>query len=205
MVTMPDSRTSPEDSVAVGPENLALEFLHTRRPAREGVVDDLHSPQALLAWLRERRSEPAESVEPILSTPQARALLDEAIRLRGAVAALVQARHRREPLPGWALFGVDRVLAATHWSWRLASAGKGAALEACPAGALPLSLLGPVALGAARLVAVVRADRLRPCASPRCGAWFVDTSKGGRRRWCSMARCGNREKAATHRAKVARG
>lgn len=40
-------------------------------------------------------------------------------------------------------------------------------------------------------------ERLRSC--PRCGWLFVDTSRGGRRRWCSMRTCGNREKALRHR------
>ncbi|WP_225772648.1 CGNR zinc finger domain-containing protein [Inquilinus sp. Marseille-Q2685] len=42
------------------------------------------------------------------------------------------------------------------------------------------------------------AERLRSC--PRCGWLFVDTSRGGKRRWCSMRTCGNREKASRHNA-----
>jgi predicted RNA-binding Zn ribbon-like protein len=30
---------------------------------------------------------------------------------------------------------------------------------------------------------------------------FYDTSRTGRRRWCDMATCGNRAKAARHRAR----
>ncbi|HIC14689.1 MAG TPA: CGNR zinc finger domain-containing protein, partial [Gemmatimonadetes bacterium] len=40
--------------------------------------------------------------------------------------------------------------------------------------------------------------RIRQCASEDCIYWFLDTSKSGRRRWCSMARCGNRAKVAKH-------
>ncbi len=40
-------------------------------------------------------------------------------------------------------------------------------------------------------------DRLHSC--PRCGWLFLDTSRGGRRRWCSMRTCGNREKVSRHR------
>ena len=40
-------------------------------------------------------------------------------------------------------------------------------------------------------------DRVRACA--RCGWLFLDSSRGGRRRWCSMSTCGNREKASRHR------
>lgn len=40
-------------------------------------------------------------------------------------------------------------------------------------------------------------ERLRSC--PRCGWLFLDTSRGGKRRWCSMQICGNREKVSRHR------
>lgn len=40
--------------------------------------------------------------------------------------------------------------------------------------------------------------RLRRCANPACVLLFYDTSKSGSRRWCDMATCGNRAKAAMH-------
>jgi predicted RNA-binding Zn ribbon-like protein len=40
--------------------------------------------------------------------------------------------------------------------------------------------------------------RLRQCAGPNCAWLFIDTSKGGRRRWCDMATCGNDAKARRH-------
>ncbi|WP_328808599.1 CGNR zinc finger domain-containing protein [Nonomuraea montanisoli] len=40
-----------------------------------------------------------------------------------------------------------------------------------------------------------RPSRVRPCAHPECVLWFLDVSKNGSRRWCSMESCGNRAKA----------
>ena len=40
--------------------------------------------------------------------------------------------------------------------------------------------------------------RFRSCEHDDCTLWFLDTSKGGRRRWCSMSTCGNRAKAKRH-------
>ncbi len=40
--------------------------------------------------------------------------------------------------------------------------------------------------------------RVRECASSECGAVYVDTSRNGSRRWCSMERCGARAKAAAY-------
>jgi predicted RNA-binding Zn ribbon-like protein len=47
-----------------------------------------------------------------------------------------------------------------------------------------------------------RADRLRICDNDTCRWIFYDESRAGRRRWCDMASCGNRAKAARHRARL---
>jgi predicted RNA-binding Zn ribbon-like protein len=45
-------------------------------------------------------------------------------------------------------------------------------------------------------------ERIRICASDTCAWVFYDESRAGRRRWCDMATCGNRAKAARHRMKL---
>lgn len=42
------------------------------------------------------------------------------------------------------------------------------------------------------------AVRLKCCSSDHCGWLFVDETGNSRRRWCSMASCGNRLKARRH-------
>lgn len=46
------------------------------------------------------------------------------------------------------------------------------------------------------------ADRLHQCEGNGCALLFVDTSRSGRRRWCSMAGCGNRAKVAGFRERL---
>ncbi|WP_019011729.1 CGNR zinc finger domain-containing protein [Deinococcus aquatilis] len=59
----------------------------------------------------------------------------------------------------------------------------------------------PVALDAADLLTSDLRHRVGECADDRgCGWLFLDVSKAGRRRWCSMKDCGNRAKAQRHRA-----
>ena len=41
-------------------------------------------------------------------------------------------------------------------------------------------------------------DRIRACAGHDCVLHFYDTSRAGKRMWCSMAGCGNRAKARRH-------
>jgi predicted RNA-binding Zn ribbon-like protein len=40
---------------------------------------------------------------------------------------------------------------------------------------------------------------MKECANDECTRLFVDLSRSGARRWCGMAECGNRHKAATYR------
>ncbi len=42
----------------------------------------------------------------------------------------------------------------------------------------------------------VSKERIRTCEHEDCILHFIDTSKSGKRRWCSMETCGNRHKAA---------
>ncbi len=60
----------------------------------------------------------------------------------------------------------------------------------------PEDCLSVVADAAADLFAMPDLARLRRCSNPACVLWFLDTSKNGARRWCSMDLCGNRTKAA---------
>lgn len=60
-------------------------------------------------------------------------------------------------------------------------------------GAIPEAL----SLLAVHALFTLPAGRVRACG--RCGWLFLDSSRGGRRRWCSMSTCGNREKASRHR------
>lgn len=57
---------------------------------------------------------------------------------------------------------------------------------------------------AAELVATGRWRGVRECASDTCTWMFLDTSKNHSRRWCEMARCGNRDKVHRFRTRSRR-
>ncbi|QET05056.1 hypothetical protein FOB72_23665 [Cupriavidus pauculus] len=46
-------------------------------------------------------------------------------------------------------------------------------------------------------------DLVRKCESDNCILWFYDRTRSHRRRWCSMALCGNRHKVAAFRRREA--
>jgi predicted RNA-binding Zn ribbon-like protein len=58
---------------------------------------------------------------------------------------------------------------------------------------------------AAELLANPSRGVVRECAGDACGWLFLDARRASRRRWCSMADCGNRAKVRRHRERRAAG
>lgn len=180
-------------------DHLALDLLNTVRRV-DGIVRDLLvAPEAAAAWLAgagvaDRALDPALTASP----PLARRFLEETVRLREGIRTLVDAFARGTVLPEPGLFALNRVLDARRTGLRIESGGVGAALQETVDAELPGGALAPVAEAAARLLAEGDRTRLRRCDADGCGLWFYDVSRNGRRRWCSMARCGNRAKVAAH-------
>jgi predicted RNA-binding Zn ribbon-like protein len=66
-------------------------------------------------------------------------------------------------------------------------------------------MLWPVARSALELLTSPDLARVKECDGVPCGWLFLDRSKAGRRRWCSMDSCGNRVKARRYRDRRAAG
>jgi len=62
--------------------------------------------------------------------------------------------------------------------------------------------LQPIAEAIGDLICNADFRLIRTCGAPTCTLMFYDRTKGHARRWCSMSICGNRAKAAAHRARV---
>jgi predicted RNA-binding Zn ribbon-like protein len=60
------------------------------------------------------------------------------------------------------------------------------------------ALLAPVFWSTADLLVGKHTSKVRLCANEKCRWLFLDDSKSGTRRWCSMSSCGNRAKAHRH-------
>ncbi len=67
------------------------------------------------------------------------------------------------------------------------------------------ALLATLAREAVRLFGSEAAQLIRQCEAPTCTLYFLDTSRRGDRRWCSMLACGNRAKVAEFRRRHAKG
>jgi predicted RNA-binding Zn ribbon-like protein len=116
---------------------------------------------------------------------------------------LVQARSLREALyrlalsraQGAALPDADRDLLNGYAALPAAPPGwTPTAAPACPATSAACWPSWPAR--ACRCWAATSLDRIRQCEGPPCAVLFVDTSRKGDRRWCSMSACGNKAKVA---------
>jgi predicted RNA-binding Zn ribbon-like protein len=65
-------------------------------------------------------------------------------------------------------------------------------------------LLGAIAAQVADLLVNETPVLVKRCASAQCTLWFLDRTKAHRRKFCSVATCGNREKVAAFRARQRR-
>ena len=77
-------------------------------------------------------------------------------------------------------------------------AAAGGALQRAGTRSTALSQLAPVLWSAGDLLTGGKLDKVKRCANPECGWLFLDDSRAGKRRWCSMQSCGNRAKAKRH-------
>lgn len=185
------------------PGGLVLTFLNTLEIERGELVDLITGPRELRSWLdKAGLINDERSRQWLKSAPVLRVLLFEAHALRKDLIRLVEAFTLSEPISGSALFGLNRVLEASRASAKLVITPEETTLARRDWSSEPLSVLVPIGLDAVRLVTSTDSTRTRRCAAPQCISWFEDTSKGGRRRWCSMRTCGNRAKAAKHRRRL---
>jgi predicted RNA-binding Zn ribbon-like protein len=172
----------------------AIDLVNTLRERWRRRVETLVTPDDLGLWLVCAQLVPA----PPKVT---RARLNDARELREAIDACMQAALAHDAAPGAAVATIDGWLAHAGARAQLAVAGDGRPVLGQREPADPVKrALAAVALDAARMLGTpAEAARIRVCASATCSARFYDRSPAGRRRWCSMALCGNEAKARRHR------
>jgi predicted RNA-binding Zn ribbon-like protein len=124
--------------------------------------------------------------------------LAQALRLRETIRAMLGAMASKRSLRAQWVAEVNQALASGAGASRLLRQDTGWRLGISPGPAGPLRVLTPIARAIADLVVSGPSVEIRKCANPRCVLYFRDRSRTRRRRWCSMAVCGNRMKVAAH-------
>ncbi|WP_188381596.1 CGNR zinc finger domain-containing protein [Oxalicibacterium faecigallinarum] len=189
-----DSSGHNSSALFVG-DNLALDFINTAYGVGDNKQDLLTDDASVTKWLQQaqvasRRSDQAKS----------RGLLKAALELRDIARELVTMRHAGK----WAdPSALNRYLSlgSYHLVLRWSKGDEPAVTNQEAASDNVEADLLPVAEALAQLLAEANFEKVRKCECDECTLLFYDRTKAGRRRWCSMAMCGNRMKVAAYRAR----
>jgi predicted RNA-binding Zn ribbon-like protein len=224
--------TATDSGFRHGSGRISLDFIRTlRHRGTPDAAEELPDARALVAWITQFGPCPAGAAA--VAAGEGAAGQSEAGQHTGAGAgptrgsaghtgasagaeqAVVRARRLREAV--FALIAAAReqsgagpVLAAARQTVNEMAALPVPTPQLDSAGAVrweasdPVSAtLALIARDAIDLVASPVITRVRDCANPECGAMFLDVSRPGSRRWCSMNTCGNQAKKTTLRSKCA--
>jgi len=181
---------------------LSVDFANATPPSSE------LSWERLIQFLESTGIVSAERGIQLLNLPQsdpqaAEALLLRAGRFGSALRKVFTAMLRKQKIAGEWIEPINEVLRITEGHdelvgqdgvWRIEFMAREGGLD---------WLLAAVARSGAEIIAEGARARLRLCANPHCGLLFYDNSRTRRRRWCSMAVCGNRSKVAAFARKHA--
>ena len=188
---------------------LCLDFVNTIDPRhRPPRLEYLESYDALLDWAvhagaltaaAARRLAVSASQQPT----KAKRVYDRATCLREALYQIL-ATGTRANRPEAPLAILNAELQRSMTTTILEPAPGGYRLGWAPTEQLD-RVLWPVVRSAAELLTSPSLARVRMCDGDGCGWLFVDNSKAGRRRWCSMAICGNRAKSQRHSDRTRKG
>lgn len=166
--------------------SIAFDFAYTGPLGERELLPDA---ETLAAWLSARFGAvdaQARDVQPA-----------DALMLRAAIARLARASAQGAAEADPADIDVLNLFAATP------DIPPGLPGGSRQAGRTRASARQALATIAREAVAVFGDARIRECGADDCSMIYVDTSRSGTRRWCSMQRCGNRSKVRAHRARVA--
>ena len=188
--------TTHENHLDFVGDNLAINFINTRRMVEGQLTDTLESGSDVKAWLKRLEVPVAKGALPFSDG----VLLQRARELREIALAAVEDRKSGKKT---SLVALNRFLA---------DAPSHAALTADDASNIRVTrvygkerveaFLSPVAEAVADLLANGDFDLVRHCEGKACVLWFYDRTKGHRRRWCTSIGCGNRAKVAAFRARA---
>ena len=184
--------------------HLALDFLNTR-PVQDGQPTELLPDfAALLRWFQTAGLlGPREVAALDLQWGQsamARRTLEHLLGLRERLRKVVLAWEEGRTVQDSTIQELNRLMAAYPMRARLKKGNDNElSTESYFKPQSPEDLFAPLAHAAAILLANTNRDRVRKC--DQCVLHFVDTSKKGTRRWCSMQLCGNRLKVAAYAAR----
>ena len=191
----------------------ALDFLDSVAAPRGSEIEWIGNGGDFLDWLAQAGMVPPEVLERFreqVAPEHLDAIAVQARKLREWFRGFV-VKHAGQPLQTSTLrelSPINRILAADTAYAQIDAGGIGNPDVGSIFGwrhhrrwPAPEALLLPLAEAMGDLICHADFSRVKNCEGPSCTMWFNDVTKNHIRRWCDMNVCGNRAKAALHRAK----
>lgn len=176
-------------------DNLALDFINSEYGVGDQRHDCLTDDQAVANWLMVTGLLP-ESAD--LQLPPG--LLGQARQLRECLREVVNAALNGTPAEAGVINQIlETGRPARELDWDEQARGFRVTIRQRDSSAA--SLLWPLAESLVGLVTHDKFEYVRQCEAHDCVLLFHDLTKSHRRRWCSMATCGNRMKVAAFRSR----
>jgi predicted RNA-binding Zn ribbon-like protein len=182
-------------------KHVALDFLNTRLVLPEGPKELLPDVDALGRWLVASGVLTSQKGKALArkwgDTPQAAVFLQELLKFRERLRAVVVRQEAGYSVSDAFISELNSVLKQHPSVIALQWKGQKLDREVIVEPEEPDDIWAPIAVAVAELLSDVSPVRLRKCEA--CIVHFLDTSKKGSRRWCSMNICGNKIKVAAYR------
>lgn len=181
-----------------------VDFVNTVTGANDRKRDWLADPAALVDWaFNAGILTEAERTQLALLYETDRKLavtvLDGAATLREAMSDLLKAAITASSPPQESLDIIERAWRAATAAARIGWSSSNGLLVINDRTKANL-IIDRLAMDFVTLGSALLSPRLHRCEGSNCGWFFFDTSKGGQRRWCDMATCGNAAKYARSRS-----
>ncbi len=185
-------------------DHAALDFLNTIAAPHGEVIESISNGEAYLTWLADGGLiEPSEVQKFLMKfgIPAVDRVAREARELREWFRQVIvksSGAHARWQT-GNLISKLNPILAMNCSHQQLEMLDKHLALMEKHEFTRARQLLVPVAQCISDLVTGGDQSLIKCCANPPCTLWFYDRTKTHRRRFCSVAVCGNRVKVAAFR------
>jgi len=180
--------------------HLALDFLNTRPLLGERPEELLSDVDALVRWLVASDLLTPQNGKALAKqwrdTPQAAVFLRELLKFRERFRAVVIRQEAGLSVSDAFIAELNSLLKQHPSLITLRRKREKLDLGAAFEPKEPNDVWAPIAIAVGELLADVLPGRLRKCEA--CIVHFLDTSKRGSRRWCSMNICGNKVKVAAY-------
>ena len=198
------NRTSKTSSTIVAPRrDFCIDFANTRYWRGSEPVETVHDFSEMVRWCDTNAMLGREAAERALQWSEkhgrdAAAIFDDAIALRETIYRICFALADGKAPEARDVAAINAALDRAPERRVLAHREKTFGWSIDRDALSPAGLLAPVLWSAGDLIVSPEVGRLRHCLNDQCGWLFMDDSKNGSRRWCSMQSCGNRAKAHRH-------